>query len=170
MLDWLLLGIAAAAGGGTGGSAGGSAGLGDAGMAEAVVESAPLVQFEAEDQTPSGKFTTAGEIKMIMTATKPQWIAVRLYEGQDILYFTQLLSWRCGLHQIKYSVNGGAMQVYDMPPCHLDMAAPNAMIDNDAMPIMGLAPNSVQSVEVEILYDDLSTDSASYQRGQILIP
>jgi hypothetical protein len=25
-------------------------------------------------------------------------------------------------------------------------------------------------VEVEILYDDLSTDSASYQRGQILIP
>ncbi len=107
---------------------------------------------------------------MILTATKPQWVAVRLYEGQDILYFTQLLSWRCGLHQIKYAVNGGPMQTYDLPPCHMDLAAPNSMIDNDAMPIMGLAPNSVQSVDVEILYDDLSTDVASFQRAQILIP
>lgn len=161
MLDWVLLGIAALAGGG------GAAATG----ADTPALSAPTpAQFEAEDQTPSGKFTTAGEIRMILTATKPQWVAVRLYEGQDILYFTQLLSWRCGLHQIRYSVNGGAMQTYDLPPCHLDLAAPNSMIDDDAMPIMGLAPDSVQTVDVEILYDDLSTDTASYQRGQILIP
>jgi hypothetical protein len=161
MLDWLLLSIAAAAGGGS--SSGGP-------EAQTLTVVPQAVQFEAEDQTPSGKFTTAGEIKMILTATKPQWVAVRLYEGQDILYFTQLLSWRCGLHQIRYSVNGGPMQTYDMPPCHMELAAPNSMIDNDAMPIMGLAPNSVQSVDVEILYDDLGTDSASYQRAQILIP
>lgn len=161
MLDWVLLAIAAAAGGGAAAPNGTDA--------PAMPVPTPA-QFEAEDQTPSGKFTTAGEIKMILTATKPQWVAVRLYEGQDILYFTQLLSWRCGLHQIRYSVNGGAMQAYDLPPCHLDMAAPNAMIEDDAMPIMGLAPESVQSVDVEILYDDLSMDTASYQRAQILIP
>ena len=127
-------------------------------------------EFQAEDQTPSGKFTTAGEIKMILTATKPNWVAVRLYDGQDIVYFTQLLSWRCGFHQVKYAINDGPMQTYDLPPCHLDLAAPNSLIDNEAMPIMGLAPESVQSLSIEILYDDLSTDSASYQRGQVLIP
>jgi hypothetical protein len=139
-------------------------------LALALLAAPAAADFQAEDQTPSGKFTTAAEVKMILTATKPQWVAVRLYEGQDIVYFTQLLSWRCGLHQIKFSINGGPMQIYGMPPCHPELAAPNSLMGDEALPIMGLSPNSVQSLAVEILYDDLSTDSASYQRGQVLIP
>ncbi|MBA86181.1 MAG: hypothetical protein CML60_03575 [Rhodobacteraceae bacterium] len=124
----------------------------------------------AEDQTPTGKFTTATEVKPILAATKSQWIAVREYDGQDIIYFTQLLSWRCGLSGIRYSVNGGPMQPYPMPPCHMDMAAPNALLGNEAMPIMGLPPKSVQTVDVEVFLDDTSVDFASYQRNQVLIP
>lgn len=62
------------------------------------------------------------------------------------------------------------MQQYPLPPCHMDMAAPNALIDNEAMPIMGLPPKSVQTVDVEIFYDDTGIDFASYQRAQVLIP
>lgn len=180
MLDMILFVIAAAAGGMSSG--------GDQ-MAAAPVAPAPKVETAvtkiapaqttpaetapapvAEDQTPTGKFTTATEVKPILTATKAQWIAVREYDGQDIIYFTQLLSWRCGLSAIRYSVNGGPMQQYPMPPCHMEMAAPNALLGEEAMPIMGLPPKSVQTVDVEVFLDDTSVDFASYQRNQVLIP
>lgn len=129
-----------------------------------------LAELKAEDQTPTGKFTTAGEVKMILTATKPSWVAVRLYDGHDLIYFTQILSWRCGLVAMEYAINGGAMQPYDLPECHTDTASPNALVGEEGMPIMGLPPESVQSIDVKITYDDLSTDTASYQRAQVLMP
>lgn len=166
MLDWLLFGIAAAAG--TISST--SEHEPSAQMSTAPTVASPTPQPTPEDQTPTGKFTTAAEIKPILTATKGQWIAVREYDGQDIIYFTQLLSWRCGLSAIRYSVNSGPMQVYPMPPCHMDMAQPNAFLDDEAMPIMGLPPKSVQTVDVEVFLDDTSVDFVSYQRSQVLIP
>lgn len=127
--------------------------------------------FQAEDQTPTGKFTTAAEVRPIMEVTKPNWVAVREYDGQDWVYLTQLLSWRCGLHQIKYSVNGGEMQVWEMPDCQIETSTPNAFPDDQALMILKTyAPGSVETMEVEVLLDDMSEMSASYERAAILIP
>lgn len=171
MLDWLLFGIAAAAGG-VGGQADSAAPAPMPPASETAQPVAPQPPATPAQPAapPTGKFTTAAEVRPIMNATRGQWVAVREYDGQDIIYFTQLLSWRCGLSAIRYSVNGGPMQVYPLPPCHEDMAQPNVLLDNEAMPIMGLPPKSVQTVEVEVFYDDTSIDSASYQRNQVLIP
>ncbi|WP_319826493.1 hypothetical protein [Thalassovita sp.] len=168
MLDWLLFGIAAAAGG-VGGQAGGAANP-PAPSASVAAKTPVAPSAPAPAPPPSGQYTTAAEVRPIMEATRGQWIAVREYDGQDIIYFTQLLSWRCGLSAIRYSVNGGPMQQYPLPPCHEDMAQPNVLLDNEAMPIMGLPPKSVQTVDVEVFYDDTGIDSASYRRNQVLIP
>lgn len=127
----------------------------------------PPGDFAAEDQTPTGKMTTATEVRPILTVTKPQWVAVRDYDNKDLLYFTNLLAWRCGLLEITYSVNGGPSEPLKMEPCHEDEATPNALHADDVLPYVALPAGAVTSVEVEILYDDLGTDSASYQREEI---
>lgn len=131
---------------------------------------APASTFVTEDQSPSGKFTTAGEVRPILDMTQAQWIAVRPWDGQDLLYFTNLLAWRCGTHEIRYSVNGGDLQVLETEPCYADDPAPNALkMDGGILPYVTLDANSVVTVEVEILFDDLSRASAAYERATIEI-
>jgi hypothetical protein len=125
--------------------------------------------YVAEPQVPTGKFTTATEIKPIMTATKGNWVAVREYDGRDLVYLTQVLSWRCGLVGVRVALNGGPMQDWPLPPCQIDTAQPNA-IPQDAKIYESYPLKSVNALDVEIIYDDLSRDSAHFERNQVLMP
>ncbi len=123
----------------------------------------------AEDQTPTGKFLTAGEVRPILEATKTSWIGVREFDGQDLVYFTHLLSWRCGLYEVQYAINGGPTQVFTIPECPLDIE--NAMtIPEDTQIYITQPLGSVQTVDVTLLYDDLGTDTVQYERSAVLIP
>lgn len=125
-----------------------------------------------EPQTPTGKYTTALEVKPILGMTKSNWVAVRNYEGQDFLYFTHLLAWRCGMWDIRFGVNGSpATEQVAMEPCHEDLATPNALVEvADYLPYVIMPPDFVQSVYVEITFDDGSVDFAQFDRGEIQIP
>jgi hypothetical protein len=114
-------------------------------------------------------FTTAAEVRPMLEATKSGWIAVREYDGKDLLYFTNLLAWRCGLDAIHYSVNGGAETRWDGEPCYDDEADPNGQKDANKLPFVSFPLGSVEQVDVRIIYDDGGTDSASYARRDILI-
>jgi len=157
MIDWILLAIAMAAGGG----AGHPPGAGDG---------AQEVAFVAEPQQPSGQFTTATEVRPILLATRANWVAVREYDGRDLVYVTHLLSWRCGLHRLRLSVNDGPLQDWPLPPCLTGTAQPNALRAEDGLPYIDFPPGHVQSVTVDILYDDLGTDSARFERARVLMP
>ncbi|MCB1332361.1 MAG: hypothetical protein KDK26_01600 [Roseivivax sp.] len=123
-----------------------------------------------EAQVPTGQFTTAVEVRPILQATRANWIAVREYEGKDLLYVTHLMSWRCGLAQLRLSINGGPFQDWALPPCHMGTNAPNAITENDG-PIYIEGPlGAVQSVVVEITYDDLQVETAEFTRPQVLMP
>lgn len=124
----------------------------------------------AEPQVPTGKFTTAVEVKPILTATKGSWVAVREFDGKDLVYVTQVLSWRCGLLSMSFAVNGGTPEVWDMPPCHIDTASPNAITPEDGLIYRTYPLGSVQSVTIGLTYDDLTTDSATFERAQVLMP
>ncbi|WP_368187426.1 hypothetical protein [Aestuariibius sp. HNIBRBA575] len=125
-----------------------------------------------EPQVPTGKFTTAVEVKPILGMTKANWVAVRDYEGQDLVYFTHLLSWRCGLWDIRYGVNGApATEVFPMEPCHEDTASPNAMTDvENFLPYVIMPSGFVNNIYVEITLDDGTVDFARFDRNQVLIP
>ena len=125
--------------------------------------------YEAEQQVPSGKFTTAVEVKPILNATRSNWIAVREFTGQDLVYVTHLWSWRCGLVAIHIGINGAEPEPWPLPDCLEDSPAPNAM-PADELPYRAFPLGSVEEMTVELIYDDLSIDRATFNRTGALIP
>lgn len=121
----------------------------------------------AEPQVPTGKFTTALEVKPILTATRSNWVGVRRYEGQDLLYVTHIWAWRCGLVRLELSINSGPFEAWPLPDCHLDIAAPNSILDGDGLPFRSFDLESIIEVGVRVTYDDLSVEEARFPRGAI---
>ena len=136
------------------------------------IASSAVAQSElvAEDQTPSGKFLTATEVKPILSATKPNWIGVREWDGKDLVYVTHLWAWRCGLLQMQIAINDGVAQIWPMPACHFDLAQPASILDTDGLPFAEFPLQSVQSVSVKLIYDDLSEETARFERSDVKIP
>ncbi len=124
----------------------------------------------AEPQTPTGKFTTATEVKPILNATKANWVALRGYGGNDLVYVTHLWAWRCGLSAMALSINDGPMKDMPLPDCHMEHASPNAILEEDGLPYLTFEQGSVERVTVQITYDDLSQDTATFNSDQIRIP
>lgn len=123
----------------------------------------------AEDQAPTGRFTTATEVRPILEATRMAWIATRDWDGQQLVYVTHLWSWRCGLAQIEIGVNGSAPEIWPLPACHLDQAAPNVILDGDGLPYRAFPPGSLSRIEVRVTYDDLSIATAVYDGNGVLV-
>lgn len=112
-------------------------------------------------------FTTAEEVKPILTSTQDSWVTLRVWQGQDLLYFTQIESWRCGLREIRYSVNGAAEAVKAMEPCYEDAPSPNAFQDTDHLPYVSFPEGSVTSIAVRITFADGSGAEAQYERAAV---
>ena len=127
---------------------------------------------EPEPQIPTGKYTTAMEVRPILGMTKSNWVGVREYEGQDLLYFTHLMSWRCGLWDIRYGINGAPADiVVPMEPCNEEFAQPNVMVDiENYQPYVIYPVGSIESVYVEIVFDDGTTDFGQFDRNEVRIP
>jgi hypothetical protein len=132
-----------------------------AGLALAMVTSAPAM---------AQQFTTAAEVRPMLDATRARWISVREYDGKDLLYFTNLLAWRCGLDSIHYSVNGGGEEAWRGEPCYDGEAVPNAQKAADKLPYVAFPLGSIENVTVRLQYDDGSSDTANYPRAAILTP
>ncbi|MCB4455857.1 hypothetical protein [Leisingera sp. McT4-56] len=158
MIDVILAIIAAAAQPGT-----------DSGAPEAAAaapEPAPAqAALAAEPQEATGRFTTALEVKPILAATQGNWIHVREFDGQDLLYVTHLWSWRCGLARVKLGVNGQAPEIWPLPDCHLEEGFPNMIKEEDGLPYRSYPLGSIQQVSVEVTYDDLSRESLTFGRN-----
>ena len=125
-----------------------------------------------EPQIATGQYTTALEVKPILGMTKLQWAAISHDGGNDLLYFSNLLAWRCGLWEIRYGINGApATEVFEMEPCHEDTAQPNAMVDLVNYPIWVTLPGeSIQILRIEVTFDDGTEDFVEVERSRILLP
>lgn len=114
------------------------------------------------------EFTLAAEVRPILAMTRANWVSLREYDGADLVYFTHLLAWRCGLTEIRYGLNGAAPStVFAMEPCHDGTAQPNAITADTIFVRQPLG--SVQAVSVQLTYDDGAVEQADFLRAQVLM-
>lgn len=125
--------------------------------------------FTALALVPSAALAQADQLKMILEATKANWVAVRDFDGQDLLYFTHLETYRCGLDGVQYAINGGKMQSWALSKC-ADPGALVAPIDAAYLPYTSFEPGSVARVTVQITFEDGTRATASYDRKDIETP
>lgn len=141
------------------------------GEGEIGADSFDVSDMTPDDQTPTGKFTTAAEVGPILQMTKGNWAAVREYDGQDLVYWSHIFSWRCGLKGAKYSINDAPLQDLPMPECHMKYQQPNSILNDEAlMTFHRHELGSVKSVRIDVLLDNLTTQSVTLLREKILIP
>lgn len=131
----------------------------------AIVFGAGLGLIGQSEQAGAAPFTTAAEVKPILAATRANWVSVREYDGQDLLYVTHLWSWRCGLSGIRIGINGAAPENWPLPQCHLDQAAPNSILEADGLPYRSYPLNTIQRISIDIFYDDQTVESLTVDRN-----
>lgn len=173
MLDIVLIVIAMALGGNSDGTHARADASPSGTTAAPVTAAAPAEDAPAraaEQQVPTGKFTTAVEVKPILSMTKGNWVALRDWDGQDLLYVTHIWSWRCGLVAMRVAVNDESYEDWPLPTCHEDTASPNAILESDGLPYRAFPAGSVQSILVELTFDDLSVERAEFDRKAVMMP
>ncbi len=86
--------------------------------------------------------------------TWTSWVVIQPNPGdasQTLVYFTHLVSYRCGIETAVYGFDGGPLdKAFDLPPC--DEANPMAM-PPDFMPMFE-PPPGIKSMQIQVTYKD----------------
>ncbi len=92
----------------------------------------------------------ADEQKKILDQFWTSWIAFRQWQGLTV-YFTQLVSYRCAIKEVRYGLSDGPVdKVFKLPPC--DPEDPNAIPDGATLYMK--VPPKTQSMQVQLTYVD----------------
>ena len=101
-------------------------------------------------------------VKQTIDLTKANWIAFRDFNGRQLLYFTHLMTWKCGLKEIRYAVNSSHIDSsWPLPECNPQNPY---FIDPTKDDVYASFPlNSVEFVSVQVVFsDDSETEVMTY--------
>ncbi|MBN9671453.1 hypothetical protein [Roseibium aggregatum] len=97
------------------------------------------------------------QIKNILDLTKTSWVSFRDWQGQELIYFTHLESWKCGIDYVFYGLNGGPLdQEWQLDEC--DPNNPNVVLKEK--PYIALPLGSAQSISVQLIFKDGTKSTA----------
>jgi hypothetical protein len=87
--------------------------------------------------------------KKALDTTKNGWLSFRDYDGKLLLYFTQLVSWRCAIDKVGYGVDTDATSsTFALEPC--DPKNPNEVKGQTYLEV----PAKARYVSVRLTYKD----------------
>lgn len=93
----------------------------------------------------------AGMEPKILDMTRGSWAYFRDYNGQQLIYFTHLEVYRCGIKKVSYSLNSDALdREWKLQPC--DPAKPNQVTTD--RPYIALPLGTGRTIAVQLTFVD----------------
>ncbi|MGB3277771.1 MAG: hypothetical protein WBA92_01125 [Pseudorhodobacter sp.] len=125
-----------------------------------------------EATTPPSDLTSPEGAAFIHQTLKDQILSFKEDGDIDYIYFTGILSWRCGVQELYYGLNDDlAVNQFPLEPCHRDLRQPNTSKDRDmTYPFFITVPKgSAQKVKLRIIYEDGNSASFESERAKNLV-
>jgi len=93
----------------------------------------------------------AGQEKKLLSMTRGNWAYFRDYNGRQLIYFTHLEAYRCGIGQVRYSLNSDALdKEWKLQPC--DPSKPHNITTDK--PYISLPLGAAKTVAVQLTFND----------------
>ena len=93
----------------------------------------------------------AGMEPKILEMTKGNWAYFRDFNGRQLIYFTHLESYRCGIERVSYSLESDALdREWKLQPCHPDR--PNESTTDTLY--IGFPPGTAGSIALQLTFKD----------------
>lgn len=101
--------------------------------------------------TPALNAMPPEQMKKILGMTQRSWVSFRDFNGQQLIYFTHLEAYTCGIKEVRYSINSDALdKVWTLQPCKDDGIS---SIKKDLI-MLKLALDTAKSIDVQLIFVD----------------
>ncbi len=91
------------------------------------------------------------QMKQILNMTQNNWVSFRDFNGKQLIYFTHLESYTCGIKEVRYSINSDDLdKVWELQPC--DTKNPMAVTKEIIYLTMPLG--TAKSIAVQVTFAD----------------
>ena len=101
------------------------------------------------------------QMKQILNMTKSSWVSFRDFNGKQLIYFTHLESYTCGIKEVKYSIDSDKLdKIWTLQPCDTK----NPMAVTKPKPYLSLKLNSAKSIALKITFVDDSKSEIVYKK------
>lgn len=121
---------------------------------------------------PPSDLTSAEGAAFMHQVLKDQMLSFKQDGDNDLIYFTAILGWRCGLRELYYGLNDDPIVMqFPLEPCYREMRQPNSMPGaGTTYPIHITVPTgSAQKLRLRMIYDDGNTASFEVERVKNLM-
>lgn len=93
----------------------------------------------------------SGQEPKILDLTRGSWAYFRDYNGRQLIYFTHLEAYKCGIAAVRYSLDTDALdRVWKLQPC--DPKKPNNVTTDK--PYIALPLGTAKSITVQLTFND----------------
>jgi hypothetical protein len=91
------------------------------------------------------------QMKQILNMIQSNWVSFRDFNGKQLIYFTHLESYTCGIKEVRYSINSDDLdKVWELQPC--DSKTPMAITKDIIYLTMPLG--TAKSIAVQVTFTD----------------
>ena len=91
------------------------------------------------------------QMKQILNMTQNNWVSFRDFNGKQLIYFTHLEAYTCGIKEVRYSINSDDLdKVWELQAC--DSKNPMAVTKDIIYLTMPLG--TAKSITVQVIFTD----------------